>query len=353
MSRSVYDRVRDLEYEVSELRSELEPQVPGHSAYAWGSSFSQDIPTDKQLRGIWLSVAAITSGNAETVTFNPDGPYSVIKDVSIYLNGKRYCTISGFQLAMIRKWGGYFLQGDPAMDGTYVATTGGGGTGGSFASTLWVPADALPVYTPDDTLNVVVTLAQRVSDVYGTPPTTRPKVSLAIRPDTWWDGQPEPAKVKARWVVYNEPSSYTTYLDGAANWELTERAASLARSVSVSERIRQIQIHAYGAPQRQLGRVMGDHYFPDVLSLTNGDESICIPKGIWKSSMSMARGYTAANAGTATTTDTPNSVNNGVYVIDRETPFDALNFINDKKTVTASGIFNGPTKLVVMALIDL
>jgi hypothetical protein len=95
------------------------------------------------LRGLWINVSATAASNAASVAFLPDAPYSFFSQVSFLDTQQRpIIQVTGFQLAMIRKFGGYFLQGDPALDATYVATTGvGSGAGGSFNFTLWVPLE--------------------------------------------------------------------------------------------------------------------------------------------------------------------------------------------------------------------
>ena len=95
------------------------------------------------LRGLWITASApIASGNSATVTFLPDAPFSLFAQVSFLDTQQRpIVQVTGLQLAMIRKYGGYFLQGDARADNSYVATTGSGATGGSFNFTLWVPLE--------------------------------------------------------------------------------------------------------------------------------------------------------------------------------------------------------------------
>lgn len=274
------------------------------------------------LRGVWITASATTSGNSATVAFLPDAPYSLFAQVSFLDTQQRpIIQVTGFQLAMIRKYGGYMLQGDPAMDGTYVATTGGGGTGGSFNFTLWVPLEINQRTGVGSALNknssqtytLQMTLALSGA-IYSTAPTTLPSVTIAVMEDGWW--QPTATDVSGAPLAQapSAPNTWSYWLQGT--FSNLNGAVQTQLPTGLGESIRTIQFYSYDVSATN--RVTGDTDFPTTVELLyKGTILKNIPKSFWKTLMSMHYGYTAANAGTATTTDTPNSVNNGVYVLDQ------------------------------------
>jgi hypothetical protein len=285
------------------------PQIPNYNP-----------SVNSYLRGCWITAVATTSGNAATVAFLPDAPYSLFAQISFLDTQQRpIVQVTGFQLAMIRKWGGYFLQGDPAMDGTYVATTGGGGTGGSFAFTLWVPLEinnrtgmgAALNKNSAQTFTLQFTLALSTA-IYSTAPTTLPSATITVLEDGWW--QPAATDVSGAPLAQgpSAPNTWSYWLQGT--FSNLNGATQVQLPTGLGESIRQIQFYSYDVSATN--RVTGDTDFPTTVELLyKGTILKNIPKSLWKTFMSMHYGYTAVNAGTATTTDTPNSVNNGVYVL--------------------------------------
>jgi hypothetical protein len=285
------------------------PQIPNYNP-----------SVNSYLRGVWVTASAITSGNSATVTFLPDAPYSLFAQISFLDTQQRpIIQVSGFQMAMIRKWGGYFLQGDPAMDGTYVATTGGGGTGGSFAYTLWVPLEinnrtgmgAALNKNSAQTYTLQFTLALSGA-IYGTAPTTLPSCTVTVLEDGWW--QPAETDISGAPLAQgpSAPNTWSYWLQGT--FSNLNGAVQTQLPTGLGESIRQIQFYSYDVSTTY--RVAGDTDFPTTVELLyKGTILKNIPKSLWKTFMSMHYGYTSVNAGTTTTTDTPNSVNNGLYVL--------------------------------------
>lgn len=272
------------------------------------------------LRGLWVTASATTSGNSATVAFLPDAPYSLFAQVSFLDTQQRpIIQVTGFQLAMIRKWGGYWNQGDPAMDGTYVATTGGGGTGGSFNFTLWIPLEINSRTGMGSALNknsaqtytLQFTLALSTA-IYSTAPTTLPSCTITVMESGWW--QPAATDVSGAPLAQgpSAPNTWSYWLQGT--FSNLNGAVQTQLPTGLGESIRQIQFYSYDVSAGN--RVTGDTDFPTTVELLyKGTILRNVPKSWWKTEMSLNYGYTAANAGTATTTDTPNSVNNGLYVL--------------------------------------
>jgi hypothetical protein len=97
------------------------------------------------LRGAWLDfLMTITTNSTNSVSYSKDNPFSVIQKMTVYdLGGEVVVQVTGYQWMVMNKYGGYFNVGDPRGDVNYSATTGTGGTGGSFHFTLYAPLEVI------------------------------------------------------------------------------------------------------------------------------------------------------------------------------------------------------------------
>ena len=97
------------------------------------------------IRGCWLDFDMTVSGNTtNSVSYSKDNPYSGVQKVTLYdLGGEPVIQLSGYQVKLMNKLGGYFRVGDPAADGNYSAITGTGSTAGSFRFLLFIPFEAV------------------------------------------------------------------------------------------------------------------------------------------------------------------------------------------------------------------
>ena len=140
------------------------------------------------LKRIKLTVTGTTSGNAATVAFNADGPFNII--TQFFFNQPNGASliqpIEGFDLYALNKYGAFNTGTfDPLSDPSYFATTGAGGTGGSFNFNLYVPIEV----DARDGLGALANMAANqsyllqfslntIANVYSTAPTTPPVVSV-------------------------------------------------------------------------------------------------------------------------------------------------------------------------------
>lgn len=96
------------------------------------------------VRGIWLDFNMVTAGNAATVSFSKDNPWSAVQSITLYdLGNEVILQLLGYQALVMNKYGGYFNVGDPRSDVNYSVTVGAGATGGSFHFTLYIPLEII------------------------------------------------------------------------------------------------------------------------------------------------------------------------------------------------------------------
>jgi hypothetical protein len=267
-------------------------------------------------RGCWVNAAATASGNSATVVFAGDGPFSVFAQVAFLDTQQRpIIQVTGYQLAQImNKFGGYFLNGDPRADATYLATAGSGGAGGSFNLTVWVPLEinnrsgigSALNKNSSQTYTLQLTPASAASAVYSTAPTTVPTVTVTVFEDGWW--QPQATDVSGAPISGAPPapntwsywlqSSYTG-LNGAVQEQLTTGLGNSLRCVA---------FNTYDTANST--RATGETDFPTTVQLIyKGTNLKNWPKTLWKSLMSKNYGLTSATA------DSANGPENGVYVL--------------------------------------
>lgn len=162
-----------------------------------------DVPAYGYLRHIAMLVTATTSGNSATTAFTADGPWSALFEVALTdVNGAPLVgPVSGYDLYLINKYGGYAFMTDPRQAPDFTATTGSGATGGSFQFLLRIPVEisagdglgALANQNAAATYKLRYTLAQS-SDIYSTAPTTLP----GVRVRTWLEAWTQPAATDLR-----------------------------------------------------------------------------------------------------------------------------------------------------------
>jgi len=153
-----------------------------------------EFQVDGYLAGAIIRVTATTAGNAATVAFQADGPFSVIQSVTVEdIGGKQVLgPVSGHQLRILNQFGGFVFNGDPRASGIYTITSGAGATGGSYRFALRVPIQvrrrdamgALPNRNASATFKCKVVVNQS-NQVYSTAPTNAASVNVQIQQHGW------------------------------------------------------------------------------------------------------------------------------------------------------------------------
>lgn len=112
------------------------------AAQLWGQ---WNLSPSGWLRGAWVDfLMTITTNATNSVSYSKDNPFSVVQKMTVYdLGGEVVIQLTGYQWMVVNKLGGYFNVGDPRGDVNYSATTGTGGTGGSFHFVLYIPLEII------------------------------------------------------------------------------------------------------------------------------------------------------------------------------------------------------------------
>lgn len=272
-----------------------------------------NVPSSAFLEEVEIHVVGSTSGNAATVAFKEDGPWCVI-DVLNFLdtgNSDIITQITGYDLKVINKMGGYKHADDPMASPLYSAVTGAGATGGSFEFLLRVPIELvprdalgpLPNKSASTPFKLKITVAPSGS-IYSTAPTAAPSVLFRMTPVSYWE--PTAQDGSGNTVAPQPPAMNTTQY-----WNKTPYVANTGPWVQQLD-------NAVGYPIRNLIfvlrgsdglRATGEANFPDPFKLQMQSNIIANRrKANWKDRIAKAFGYDA-------TGDGKNQKDNGVYVL--------------------------------------
>jgi len=148
------------------------------------------IPPGGFLEFVDILVTCTTSANAANVTFAADGPWNALSFIDLRNSAGDSVIVpfNGYQLYLINKYGVLGVDtpnADPRRSPAFSATTGAGGTGGSFAFLLRVPLEidprdafcAVPNLAANKAYQLQLALNANAA-IYGTPPTTPGSVTI-------------------------------------------------------------------------------------------------------------------------------------------------------------------------------
>jgi hypothetical protein len=153
-----------------------------------------EFQVDGYLAGALVRVTGTTAGNSAATAFQADGPFSVLQSVIVEdIGGKQIMgPLSGWQLYVLNRFGGFVYNSDARANGIYTVTTGAGATGGSFRFILRVPIQvrrrdglgSLPNRNASATYKLKCTINTSAT-VYSTAPTAAPTVNVQIQQHGW------------------------------------------------------------------------------------------------------------------------------------------------------------------------
>lgn len=293
-----------------------------------------NVPPAGFLQDIYLLSQGTVAGNAVvTVAVREDYPWSTIDTITFedVNNAPIVGPISGWDLYIINKYGGYVFVDDPRFSPIYRldTLTGTNATASSWSFCLRIPVElvkrdslgALPNKSGTAMFKVRIRLAASGS-VYTTAPTTLPTVRTRIQQADWWE--PDATDLKGRPQAQNPPAVQTTQYWSKIDYAVN--AGSLRQKLDrVGYLIRNLLfVLRDSTPLRSTGETD----FPDPFLLrVEGNTLMTRLKDIWLHRMAddgylgqVAGAVTSARTGvadnyvgTAAAIATP-SKDNGVYV---------------------------------------
>jgi hypothetical protein len=252
-----------------------------------GTTSTQDlpvlnIPPAGFLRGLFLLVET-TAANTGTVAvaFKEDAPWNVLETVTLedVNNQPIVGPISGYDLYLINKYGGYAGFGDPtaAVPPAYYALSGAGTTavppstaqGGAYSFVLRIPVElvqrdglgSLPNKSGTSMFKVRLRV-NTTANVYATAPGTSWVTRVRVQQMNWWD--PPETDLKGRPLAQNPPAVQTTQYWSKASYPV---AAGQSRQglQRVGFLIRNLIIVLRDTSSTRSGS--GDSAFPDPFTL--------------------------------------------------------------------------------------
>lgn len=282
-------------------------QVPSSSAQ---TTVPFEVPAYGFLRGLYLKVT-VTGGNGGTTpaAYKQDAPFSWIANFQFLdVNSAPIIfQITGLDLYLIYKYGGYFFAADPKLSEEYTQ----GGTGGNSVFTLYVPLEvrardalgAMPNTSSNTAYKVILTVAA-TTDVFSTAPvpTLPTQIRIDVIQDAWWE--PQPNDLAGRPQAQDPPSPNSTQywsktvFTHAASGQITDqlkRLGYLYRNLILTAKTT--------TPTRTTSQM------PNPLTFIYEGQQLTIQDQIiWRHMLAKFYGYTAA-------VDTAGGLDAGVYPI--------------------------------------
>ena len=267
------------------------------------------------LRGLWLQTVGVTSGNSANTAFNADAPWIVFSSITFADANQKPIVgpISGYQLMVVNKYGGYQYNDDPRASAVYSTTTGTGGTGGSFTFVLYVPLEidsrdtlgSLQNKSASSAFQLLLT-ANTEAAVYSTNPTSAPVVTVTILEDGYL--QPKPADAVGNPLAQAPPQLGTTQYWTLGTYNALNSSQQVQLTQGLGYPIRIMAALNYDVSANT--RATGDTDWPTSTQfIFRGTTIWNATKTIWKDQMSRQMGFTSATA------DAANGLENGVYVL--------------------------------------
>lgn len=254
------------------------------------------------LRGVYLLCEMTgTNTTGTTVAFQADGPFNVLSVVRFLDTNSRpfIGTLTGYDVYILNKYGGYIWQGDAKMTATYTATTGTATTAGTAAFVLYLPLEITMRNALGSQLNKsgaaqfsVELFAAGTGTVFSTAPATSTTLRVRSTLVSWLD--PEATDARGNPVQQTPP-----YLNTTQRWEkqagITIAAGDVTlRLQGIDGLVRMLILIARRASST---RANGESDFPDPLSLKY-EESFLMQSRIrtmFRWMIGTAYGYNAAN----------------------------------------------------------
>lgn len=270
------------------------------------------------IRGLWVQAVMVTASNAATVAFQADAPWIVFSQI-VFQDANQKPIIgplNGYQLMIVNKFGGYQYNDDPRASAIFSATTGSGGTGGSFTFVLYVPLEivardglgSLQNKSASSAFQFLLTV-NTIANTYSTAPTNPGTLTVTILEDGWV--QPKPSDATGNPLAQAPPQLGTTQYWTVGTYNALNGSQQVQLTQGLGYPIRNFLAINYDVSAST--RAAGDTDWPTATSfIFRGTTFWNVTKTIWKDQMSRQFGFYS------TTADAANGLENGVYAL----PFD-------------------------------
>jgi hypothetical protein len=319
------------------------------------------------LAGIWNLFQMTVSGNAATVAYANDAPFSLIFKVTFRDVGNRevFGPLTGYEWFTVNKWGGYFPgEPDPRNSANgYAAVAGvGGGAGGSFSFLLYLPLEI--VYR--DTLGEIENKSSSSSytmeiyvdaaaNVYGGPtgggtaPTGTATMSLRHRANLIGYTEPEATDSSGRPLAQQPPAAGTVQYWASETFNSAVGTQKYNQQNGIGYSIRNLAYIVYDASSTAANNTRANGYnytvaantavftggeFPDPVTLAFGKVQLFQrPIAMWANLMTKWFGLFTAPP------DANGSLENGVLIQPFNREFDTIagNELRNGYLVTKAG----------------
>lgn len=264
------------------------------------------------LRGVWI-VAELTAVNTTvtSVAFQEDGPFNVLSSVRFLDTNSQPIigTMTGYDIYILNKYGGYDFQGDAKATATYSATTGTATSAGSFTFVLYLPLEIVARNSLGSQLNKsgaaqfsLEMFVAGTGTVYSTAPATSSTLRIRCTLGSWLD--PEANDARGNPVQQDPPLLNTTQYWHKQNYVINS-GAQFTRLQGIDGLVRMLIPIARRTAST---RVNGEADWPDPVSLKY-EESYLIQSRIrvlFRRWIGTSYGYDAAN-------EAAKGRDNGVY----------------------------------------
>lgn len=263
------------------------------------------------LRGVYLVVENTAVNVTVSVAYQENGPFNVLSAIRFLDTNSQPIigTLTGYDVYILNKYGGYAFQGDAEASAVYSATTGTGVAAGTFAFILFLPLEIVARNALGSQLNksgaAQFSLEMFVAGT-GTVFTVTPATSSTLRVRTtlasWLDPQSEDAMHNP--VQQDPPLLNTTQYWHKQNY-VVNSGAQFTRLQGIDGLLRMLIFVAY---RNASTRANGEADWPDPVSLKY-EESYLMQSRIrilYRDLIAKAYGYDAAN-------ESAKGRDNGVY----------------------------------------
>lgn len=299
------------------FRAGVQPHQETVSTVSFNSSTASapftaniDIPSYGFIRGLWARLEATGgAGGTTAAVYREDAPFLWIQNFQLLDANSQpiIYQITGYDMYLIMKYGGYFASADPKQSEEYSQ----GGTGGNSVFTLWIPLEirnrdglgALPNTSANTAYKIIVTLALPTAVFSTVPvPNAPTNVSLTFWQDSYW--QPSPTDLMGRPQAQTPPSVDTVQYWSKLSFDHTS-------SGQITDQVKRLGYlyRNFLITTRTVAPARSTTMFPDPVTLVYEGQQLTIQdRRVLRHMMARFFGYTG-------TVETAGGLDTGVHIL--------------------------------------